>query len=347
MADPMLHLGGDVRPLALRAEVELAANGAGTPKAVALINPTGEPWEIHEVKFSVRRKTDATLRQNSSGGIVLCRMTWMGKPVTQGLVPLWNFGLAKRLGFEIAVPFQYLPIQETPSVFQGARSCDAYYSWKLDHPLYIPPGGILQPEFQHAGMVPETYRVGVLYSGRVLKDQPLPKKVKVPFVSCWRSNFFEALLETGTDQSPPSQLVNEFDHDLTIERFIGRVCQTSSYTAAEVAGAVAGALVDDLEDGLFATELFRIRNHLDSVGNIIVRGYEGGSGPPLRAVYGPKGRAWQQRHVLPPTVGHRLFLQKLAAPAGVAYRVTALETIKEVRASANISMVGWREEYVP
>lgn len=345
--DMTMPAEGSVRPLVRRAEVLLQSNAGGSPQALALTNPTGEPWEIHEIKFGIRRETDLTSREASAGALIGCRMTWLGKPVTQGFVPVWNFGLAKRAGLEIQTPVRYSPLPS--SIY--ARTSDAYYGWELDHPLYIPPGTTLLPEFKHSGLSPRTYRASILYSGNVLVNAPRPRKVKVPFVSAWQSNFYEALTETGEETSPETVLYNDLGAPWTIERFIGRVALNTSLLADPGGGnATIETIVDDLADGLFAGEMFRVK-HYDSLGNIVVRGYAAGNGPPLRSVYGPRGRAWQQRHTLDAEQRHTIVLFKKAAPEGTQYAVVSggfdSQTIQAVHGAAQISAVGWREELVP
>lgn len=324
----------DTRPLALHAEVNLASNQESAPNSIALVNPHPEPWEVHEIKFSVRPR-NAT--QQASGGLLSCGLSLGPEPITDSPVPVWNFGPSYEPDLESVQAFNWGRPAAASFFFPAwDRRVESYYRWKLDWPLFILPGQAIIPHFRHTGLADVPITAGITVSGRRLLHSPSPRRVKVPFVSVWQSNFYSAVGAAAEEFSPESTLRNQFNKPLTVERFIGRICQRIQSAESFFGPTERFSVVTEAFDGPWAQTLFKVRQN-DSMGNVIIRDKTG-----YRSAYGYRTRAWHCQHVLPPGQYHKVRLNK-ELPAGLTLSDSPPATIVDMQAAAQLSMVGWRE----
>lgn len=323
-------LGQRFDPLILRAETLVEVGANGSPNNNALINPTGEPWEIHEIKFGVRRDTNLTYAR-ATGAALDVNIAWCGQPVTDGFVPVWNCGAAQSVE-----EFRPLPGVSIAGLGEYWRSQDSFYSWKLDHPLFVPPKTALSVEFRNNGLVNIPLRSSVALLGRVMPRSAAPTKVKVPFVSAFKSSFYDFLLAGGPETSSEAVMRNPFDAPLTIERFIGRMVQRIQ--TDEPDGSFV--YVDQIARLAFRGSLFSAKHRM-TTGDIVARDWV-----KFGDIYGWRNFKWNVRHLLDPGVGHIIELRKNAPPATPA-ATTLNAAIVSATAQAVVSMVGWREENVP
>ncbi len=324
-------LGQRFDPLILRAETLVEVGANGSPNNNALINPTGEPWEIHEIKFGVRRETNLTYAR-ATGAALDVSLSWCGQKVTDGFVPVWNCGAAQAVE-------EFRPLPATSRLVTGEywRAQDSFYSWKLDHPLYVPPKTALAVQFRNNGLVNIPLRASVALLGRVMPRSAKPTKVKVPYVSCFKSNFYDYLLAGAPQVSPENVLFNVFNVPLTIERFIGRV---AARVQTDEAGGSALVYVDQIARLAFRGSLFSAKHRMTD-GNIVARDWV-----KFGNIYGWRNFKWNVRHVLDPEVGHIVEIRKNAPPNSPT-ATTLNSNIVDATAQTHVSMVGWREENVP
>jgi hypothetical protein len=325
-------LGQRFDPLILRAETLVEVNSNASPNNNALINPTGEPWEIHEIKFGVRRETDLSVMR-VSGAMLDVNIGWCGKPVTDGFVPVWNCGAQQAVE-----EFRALQAASIADLGGYWKAQDCFYTWKLDHPLYVPPRRALSVEFRNNGLVNSPTRASVALIGRVMPRSARPIKVKVPYVSAWKSGFYPYLESGDPETSPESVLFNQFQTPLTVERFVGRMVQrvqTLETTESFV-------YVDQVSRLAFRGSLFSAKHRMTD-GSIVARDWS-----KFGNLYGWRNYKWNVRHVLESDVGHVIELRKNAPTEGAGpFAATLATDIISATAQASVSLVGWREEEVP
>ncbi len=331
------NLGADVRPLALRVSAELASGEQTAANTLSLQNQTGDPWEVHEFKFYMRPQSNTAGR--ASGGFIQAALAMDNFPITDGFVPTWATAPANALDLERLSP-NWVTWATNANLFGAgplAMREDGMYYWKLDHPLYVPPGSAIKTQFNHTGLDPTAIVVGLTASGRVLPSTARPASIRVPWVSCWQSQMYEVLAAGGDpEQSPETQLNNPFGTELHAERFVGRINQVIQY----ISNSAQQSIVSDIFSGPFE-RLFRA-THLDSTGNLVVP--QAGS---FRNVYGSRNRAWHVRHTMPPGAYHRVTLTKSAVTAGTVINPgAATDKVIGARAQVQVSLIGWREEKI-
>lgn len=327
-------LGQRFDPLILRAETLVEVGANGSPNNNALINPTGEPWEIHEIKFGVRRETNLTYAR-ATGAALDVNISWCGKPVTDGFVPVWNCGAAQSVE-----EFRPLPATATLALGEYWKSQDSFYSWKLDHPLFVPARTALAVEFRNNGIINIPLRSSIALLGRVMPRSAAPTKVKVPYVSAFKSNFYDFLLAGGPEVSPETVLFNQFKSPLTIERFIGRIAARIQTTETAAGSTESFVYVDQLSRLAFRGSLFSAKHRM-TTGDIVARDWV-----KFGDMYGWRNYKWNVRHILESDVGHIIELRKNAPPS-TPFATTLNAAIVNATAQAHVSMVGWREENVP
>ncbi len=198
-------------PLHMTATVRVQANSQAAPNTVNLQNTTGQYIEILEIKWELT----PTVIGIFSGAVMGCQLNLGNIPITNGFVPVWNFGPGRAFEYEIGsnTPGLLVPIQ---------------YNWKLPRPLLIPPGGVLAPMFQHRGLVPADVDVRISYACRVCPiNHVVPKDVPVPYAAFYASKIFQVFDNTNTDTDTSNELdlVNRFNSPLRINRFTGRIDQ--------------------------------------------------------------------------------------------------------------------------
>lgn len=435
-----IHLA-DIRPIILRVETEVQSNADAEVQSLALMNPTGEPVEIHEFKFTCRAKPNVPYVDNQivgesvgvgddvttnfthnavaiplirgtvkilndgvvvgsddgagnitgfdfagtstvdydtgalnldynvapvsgvvitmnysqdaglvggmvSGGTVAVALKVAGHQMTNGPIPLWCFGAAYTLGFE---EFAFTPSIVNPPPPPAPQvqtlTLGGHYRFKLDEPLYLPPGVAVEASLRSLGGFAGTTIVSIVASGSVLPHRPAPAKIKVPWVCVYNSKSF-AFDEEGGDTSPETSLINPFDVPITIRRFVGRIAQITNDSGrgllyvsdsdnpfSIVSNASTGGAL-----GYYET-VFKVRMR-DSMGTPVVRGADF-----FRNVFDGKTRAWETNFKFPARQYYNVQVEKGVIP-GTAYASFngATYTPSTSRAQLQVSFVGWREE---
>ena len=318
-------LGQRFDPLILRAETLVEPGSNGAPNNNALINPSGEPWEIHEIKFGVRRESDVALAR-ASGASLDVSLSWCGKPITDGFVPVWST-------CPIQAVEEFRGGDDVSSANTGELwlQLDSFYHWRLEHPLFMPPRTAIAVEFRNNGIVNNNIRASISLIGRVMPRSARPIKVKVPYVSSWKSSTWY-IGTTGEETSPETVLFNQFGVPLTVERFVGRVAQRIQ----TLESGVTHVYVDqDVRLGWRGNQ-FDVKHRMTD-GNFVAKNWV-----KFGDIYGWRNFKWNMRHTLDAGVGHVIDLRKndIDGP-------TANAEIVEATAQAAVSMIGWREENVP
>lgn len=254
-------------PLVLSAEATVPSQTTQRPPQLALMNPTGEAFKIHEIRWSLKASTPRL-----TGSAVACKLDLGQVAVTNGFVPLWNFG----------------------RVISYDQDLGCEYSWRLQHPLYVPKGGTLMCDFQNRGQFSTPIDVRISYFATAIPDeQRMPSKVLLPYVSAYIGKPFN-YTSADSDTSKENTLQNPFDVDLKISRLVGRInvnfaANTENYS-------------------IWGSHLLSTRVTLSN-GDPLVR-----TATPFQQVFGDEGRAWEQRGtILKPKQYLQVFIDKAAS----------------------------------
>lgn len=219
----------------------------GAPNDTALQNPAGSPMLIDEIRFS-------TSALGPVYGTMMVRIRLGQYDLTQNFVPISLIGQQVAGG---AGPLGVWGLQNTPNLFLQRE----LYSWKLAKPLYIPGSEKLVVSYlagqgtrldDIATAYPPNIRMGIY--GTVLEGddiKKIPKKNAIPWVAYWKSNDRTVVVPGAgaapaignlVENSSRSNLVNPFDQDLFVERFMGAIAIQNSQTVD--AGTVTNAWTD-------------------------------------------------------------------------------------------------------
>jgi len=355
----------------MRAETILSPGAHKSPDSAALINQTGEPLELLEVRFGLypvgkdisalpydhvldyddsgadlaEALPNTILRGAAAAGSMIACDFRLGKwELTGGPIPVWNFGPALNLGEECLFDwYQYFGGLSGSTSHFGQGAVSAFYRWTLDHPLWIPPEVAMVPTLFHLGPTDVPMRVGITYLCRICPTKPDPGVMKVPYIAHWRSKSWHAEDRSSADESSKAALMNRWKQPLRVERFVGRIAQVSQ-PSGEVATALYDPKVpfqlDDAQAGYWSTRL-RLTMR-DAAGGHVIR-----EPTPFRNVFGSRNRAWPCQHDLPPGgfYGIRGLLanDNVASSAGAGDYGQATTGIQSTQAAMDISMVGWRK----
>lgn len=334
---------GDVRPVSLRASTVITSNSDEEVSAGPLTNASGEPMEIHEFIFSVRPTLANIAAFANTGkfpsggqfaiGLSVKDSSDFGYALTNGVIPLWSFGQARQLGQEE----QYQSLSTTNLTTQSAPFYTSVYAWKLDHPLYLPPGGRINPVVRLLGSFLGDAQISIIALGKILPNTPPNRhSYKVPWVCAYLSKLF-SVPDAKEDSSSDNSLYNPFtDQPVTIERFVGRMhlILNQSALGSEIFVVDGSSIANDTGSNSTADNFFsqyisiRMR---DSIGNPIVR-----AKTLFRNVFEPATRTWECRHILPPKQFHKVDFSKPT----VAAVTTSLAILS---AQVSVASVGWRE----
>ncbi len=294
-------------PVHLSGSLVLRSGSNGAVPAGALKNPMGQDMELLEIKFEISGANDDEFDE-VFGGTIWCDLTMGGVKVTNGAIPVWNFGRSENFNGE----------QQTDSVDDISF---VSYSWRLPRPLFVPAGAALIPSFTHTGLIPAALNVRVGYSGRTVVSRP--KKIYVPWVAKYVSKSFNPVNDAGVDQSSELDLVNSNPEVLHLQRFTGRTLVVNSDGTMEEGSPV-----------YFGCQTLTVRM-TDSYGRPIVRSYT-----PFCSVFSPLTRSWEldDGTQLDPESFYRVQLK--VAPVTLDAGQTAAVG---AAGQAFIAMIGWRE----
>ncbi len=231
-----------LHPISLLATVVLQPNQSDSPNTMALKNPNAQPMELLEIKFLIGQTTQLANTPGFNGATLACKLTMGSLKISNNFIPVWLYGRGDAL------------VTEQLGIFNGAGPFPNSYclfSWKLPRPLYVPPGAVLAPEFQHTGQANVPLTVSICYSGRVLA-RPLDETqaFPVPYVASWQSKGFD-VHAADIDSSHETDLVNATNEDVHICRMAGRLTSTAG----------GGANENNLDDELITIDMFDSRGY--------------------------------------------------------------------------------------
>lgn len=279
-------------PIHLTATVTIQPGTNGGVNTISLQNPLGLPMELLEIKWMVSSDPGVTV----NGGAIECALNLASIPVSQGFVPIWNYGPCRN------------EIQEQVDVLAD-QVYYPIYDWKLKHPLFIPGGACLQPTFKHRGLVQYPITVRIDYSCRTLPRNYIPpKKIKIPYVSGWVAKAFQMIgddaTDIDTDVSQETDINNRWDHPVQVHEWTGR-CDffiTSDETHNETNENGSGRIGVQIKDS---------RGEV-TVGRILP--------VPFRTLFSRVTRSWEVDYPMPAHLWYRVQLTRtplVLAPGSV------------------------------
>jgi len=291
-------------PVHLSSSLVLVSGSNGTPPDAALKNPMGQDMELLEIKFELSGSAVGGL-VDAFGATIECELVMGAYKLTNGGIPVWNFGRAENLEGET----------KTDSATDKSY---VSYSWRLPRPLFIPAGAVIVPNFTHTGMVPATVNVRVGYSARTVFTKP--KVIYLPWVAKYKSKAFNPIQTVATDASSELDLVNPHAEVLHLQRFVGRTLTISAADGSTEEGAQA-----------FSSQFLSLRM-TDSYGRPIIRDYTS-----FGQAFCALTRSWDMDNGagLDPSAYYLVSLKKAVGTYGAGSLNDS--------AQAFISMVGWRE----
>lgn len=275
-------------PLVLSAEATVPSQTTQRPPQLALMNPTGEAFKIHEVRWSIRSDVPYL-----TGANIGCKLDIGKLAITNGFVPIWNFG----------------------KVVSYDQDLSCQYSWRLQHPMYVPSGGMVTTDFQNFGQssADATVRVSYFCTSIPEEDKRVSRRMFLPYVSAFIGKTL-AYATADTDRSRETDLQNPFDGDMKISRLIGRF---NLYNAAA-----------DANTSIRAGRLLSVRVSLSN-GDPLVR-----VSTPLEQVFSQDGHVWEQHNtILKPKQFFQVFVDKAATT----------DTSANSTLQTYVSLVGYRE----
>lgn len=308
-------------PLVLYSRAVVGPSGTGAPEAAALMNPHGEPMEILEVRFRVQPQVPSTAQADDYKDVlgmgIGVKMDLGNVPVVNGDTPLSVFG-TMRDTYEVTPP---------QSETTGRLVFPFTYGWRLQHPLFVSPGGLLRPTFSHLGQNSYPVIVDTAYFCRRVESKP--DRVKVPWVSRFLSKSFDFVegAVANSDRSATLDLVNPFPIPLTISRLSGRLSFLGNTAGAEAQTAFAYE-----EPSVFRQNLMTVRIR-SSRGMDVVR-----TAAPFDGLFPFNWRAWDipGSWQLRPAEFYSVYLNTAAVPGTFVPEMTG-------RVQASIGMIGHRE----
>jgi hypothetical protein len=304
-------------PIHLSGDVLLQPGASGAVEPAKLVNPMGQDMEILEVKFTISSEPgDLNANPAAFGGSVQCELKMGDIKVTNGAIPVWNFGRAENVYAEqlstggnpqLGVPLNYYSV----------------FSWRLPRPLFIPAGSVLAAQFTHTGLLQNALHVRIGYSARTVFIQP--KVIDVPWVAAYISKAFNPISQSHTDSSTPFQLVNANPEPLNLQRFVGRTLFRSNAPNVD-----NPTFAENFPQTLNSQNL--VMRITDSYGRPVVRNFV-----PWQTVINSPTRSWELENgsVMDPFAFFRTDLRVSA--------VTPVLDPTDGSYQSFLSLVGWRE----
>lgn len=201
------------------------------------------------------------------------------------------------------IPVQMLcPDRDSLNFVKGgsnAYGSGGMLTWKLPKPLYIPPGGVLTPQFWAAV---SNVNLWMAYVGR--RCPVRPKLTHVPWIGVYKSAPSPAGTPTPasiTEQTMQYQFANPFDVPLYVERFSGGRYHTMEVYSDQIALVTQSNTLDDVLQNTTV-------RMISSMSRGTVR-----DETPLNHLFHWGTQSWPVRCKLPPKHYFDMFLTKDAA----------------------------------
>ena len=281
------------RPVLVSSSVVIPSNSSSPANALNLVNPDGESMEIHEIKFGISPNDSALTEEEIAagewarglvaGGQVGIELMLGEIAITNQAIPAWLFGLSRFTDVELITQYPVPISPQTEQTYVDARN-DAFYTWTLKTPLYIPAGMALSVVGRNFGLSGGEIKLTVGLSGVTLEDTR-KGEIVVPWVSQWSAPSFD-ITGRSSAMSAETDLYNPHSQELWIERFSGRLAM--SFLPRGSMSDLNGQPIPDSND--FGTGVVNA-NGLVSVkvkassGDVIVRDWT-----PFRTVFGARNR---------------------------------------------------------
>jgi hypothetical protein len=297
-------------PVHFFGEATVPPGEQATLRSSALSNRTGRPIDIYEIRLAAAMN----FVDSSAGsfiniaGISRVKLSANGKKITNGFVPIWNFGKTENR----AVHAQ-----------SGRSRVSTMYVLRLSKPWHVPNGTTIEAEVFNSGGLNYSSVIKVGLAGRyVAQKEPTSC---FPYVAAYVSRPFDYSTAILTDESSELDLVNATGKDLNVDRIIGRASIIRS-------GGPLSGFFNDTDDA--AVDSIMSIRMVTSNNRPIIPEYT-----PIRQIFGIYPSAIEIPHTMAPNDFYRVSVKKVAG-------VVLDSPFTGYTAQANISIVGWRNEAV-
>lgn len=232
--------------LVLYAACNVSPNSEALPNTAALKNPYDLPMEIREIRFRIYPLTtqfastasvdvDPFEFRRVTGQSLGVKMDLADVTIVDAQVPISSFGTQRDCADFSGVNGVFANSGINPpgvvnqlAVYTSEAgltfAAPVSYSWRLKYPMYVPPGGVLVPTFEHLGQTHLSLHVDVIYVCNSLPaSYKPPAKLMYPWVGSYSSKSFDNFTATaaGRDQSTELDLLNPFSVPLEVSRLVG------------------------------------------------------------------------------------------------------------------------------
>lgn len=291
-------------PIHLYGSIGLQAGSQASVNADALKNIHSDPMEVREMKFFMISSGSQTRLVQGNLDVAIS----IGKiPITNGFVPIWNFGPTVNYGLE------NINTVSNGGVYYNIQC----YRWTLSKPMWVPPNASFQVSFYNRAVKDSTVTGAIAISGYTLKGKA-PGATTVPYAAAYVSPSFEYLKTALTANSTEKDLVNNTGKELQVERLTTRwpFWQENPNTGNTLTG-------------------------IDGPGTFVLGRFDASNGSPLIAdftplalIAGPR-MAWELNMTLPPK-DYLIARLKSSAPTGST-------TVTGLYAAYTFGLIGSRE----
>jgi hypothetical protein len=218
------------QPIHLFASAVVQSGGEAGLRAEALSNLTGQPIEIHEIRFNTQVTAPLDNSVQSDPGIFTeVNLDLDGKPITNGYVPIWLMGRNDAYSQSLIV-----------ATNSGTTAVFSTTTLRLAQPMQMKPGARINAHIRHRGTVTLDATVDVGLAGKVIAG--LKPSTRIPYITAFSgspSDFDQAF----TEITPEAALQNMTKKVVHVDRMLGRVALSfvSSTGIISVWDGAAGA----------------------------------------------------------------------------------------------------------
>jgi hypothetical protein len=242
------------RPIHLTATAAVSASAQASVNSQALHVPTAEPIIVTHFKFGYSMAQPyvsggAVQGLYADGGTLQCQIGLNNDVITNGFVPIWNFGESINLVNEMLMGSE-----------NSGGNCNNYgeFVWELPKPLYLRPADQLSVLFYNVSQLPFALTARFSLQGFVCapgtKD---PKSRFLPYAASYVSKIFQTS-NADSDSSTEQDLVNNTDTTLYLDKLTGRLDEftsATSYRSDGMGSNVTGAQEPSDPAGMYALTL--------------------------------------------------------------------------------------------
>lgn len=254
-----------------------------------------------------------------------------------------SFDSQPQMGIELRLGNVFLTRDFAPYNLFGARlgtpNIGSVQTWRLPEPLFLVPGEEISARFMNLSRDDNSDYTGQNFNiclvGRALEECSVyPSMISVPYLTWYATPWRQEGVDDYIDESNDTDLVNPFDSDMKVQRFVGAVISRSvafpyivfeTFNTSPSASLPGGHADNNIENLFYSVSM------VDHLANPTIR-----NAAQWDSVFSALDRSWLVNTKLPPK-GYYLATVNAALDAkipasGTTYQYQAL-----------IGMIGSRE----